>query len=58
VRGGDPVPVYRLSAGSRLPGLGSLSGLWRPALADALDLVLEAQPGVVVDLRSSAYAGL
>lgn len=58
VRGGDPVPAYRLSAGSRLPGLGGLAALWRPALAAALDPVLEAEAGVVVDLRSTACAGL
>jgi cytoplasmic iron level regulating protein YaaA (DUF328/UPF0246 family) len=58
VRGGDRLPAYRLSAGSRLPGLDGLPALWRPMLAGALDPVLEAEPGVVVDLRSSAYAAL
>lgn len=58
VRGADPLPAYRLSAGSRLPGLGGLPALWRPGLAAALDPVLEAEPGGVVDLRSAAYAVL
>jgi len=54
VRGGDPVPAYRLSAGSVLPGIGPLPALWRPRLAAAL----AAFEGLVLDLRSSAYAGL
>jgi cytoplasmic iron level regulating protein YaaA (DUF328/UPF0246 family) len=54
VRGGDRVPAYRLSGGSALPGVGALPALWRPALGPALaDL-----PGLVLDLRSSAYAAL
>ena len=54
VRGHDPIPAYRLSAGSALPGLPTLRSLWRPALGP----VLAAEEGLVVDLRSSPYAAL
>ena len=54
VRGGDPIPAYRLSAGSRLPGLGTLAAFWKPLLTP----VLAELPGLVVDLRSGAYAQL
>jgi cytoplasmic iron level regulating protein YaaA (DUF328/UPF0246 family) len=50
----DPVPPYRLSAGSALPGLPSLRALWRPALSP----VLAAVDDFVIDLRSGAYAQL
>lgn len=53
VRAGDPIPAYRLSAGSALPGLPSLRSLWRPVLPAAL-----ATDELVVDLRSGAYAQL
>lgn len=52
VRGGDPIPAYRLSAASRLPGFGTLAALWKPLLGP----VLAELPGLVVDLRSGAYA--
>ena len=54
LRAGDRIPAYRLSAGSALPGLPTLRALWRPALTP----VLAAEPGLVVDLRSGAYAAL
>ncbi|GAB3555787.1 cytoplasmic iron level regulating protein YaaA (DUF328/UPF0246 family) [Actinopolyspora lacussalsi] len=54
VRGGDPIPGYRLSANSALPGVGRLHTVWRPAL----EPVLAAERGPVVDLRSGAYAAL
>jgi cytoplasmic iron level regulating protein YaaA (DUF328/UPF0246 family) len=54
VRAGDPIPAYRLSAGSALPGLPTLRALWRPALGP----VLAAVDDLVVDLRSGAYAAL
>ena len=54
VGGDDPVPAYRLSAGSSLPGRPSLRALWRPVLSP----VLGGFDGLVVDLRSSAYAAL
>ena len=49
----DPVPAYRLSAGTRLPGR-SLATIWRSRLAALLDRT----PGLIVDLRSEAYAAL
>ncbi|TQS41576.1 YaaA family protein [Cryptosporangium phraense] len=54
VRGSDPIPAYRLSADARLPGLGTLAALWKPVLGP----VLASLPGLVVDLRSGAYAQL
>ena len=54
VRAGDPIPAYRLSAGSQLPGLPTLRALWKPVLGP----VLAAQEGLVVDLRSGGYAAL
>ena len=50
----DPVPAYRLSAGSALPGLPGLRTLWRPVLSP----LLAAVDDLVVDLRSGAYAAL
>src|SRR5215212_9781024 len=32
----DPVPAYRLSAGSALPGLQGLRAIWRPVLSPVL----------------------
>ncbi|OZM70245.1 hypothetical protein CFN78_26380 [Amycolatopsis antarctica] len=54
VRANDPIPAYRLSGDSVLPGTGGLRPLWRPALEPVLDGV----EGLVVDLRSGAYAAL
>lgn len=54
VRADDPIPAYRLSGGSTLPGFGTLRSLWRPAL----EPVLAAADGLVVDLRSGPYAAL
>lgn len=53
VRGLDPIPAYRLSHDSRLPGL-RLRTLWR----DPVSSVLAAHRGLVVDLRSEGYADL
>jgi len=50
----DPIPAYRLSAGSSLPGLPTLRALWKPALAP----VLAGVDDLVVDLRSGSYAAL
>ncbi len=36
VRPDDRIPAYRLGIGARLPGLGPLAALWRPALQAAL----------------------
>ncbi|MFI9532647.1 peroxide stress protein YaaA [Nocardia fusca] len=56
VRAGDPIPAYRLSGGSKLPGRPTLAALWRehlgPALRDA------AGDELVVDLRSGTYQQL
>ena len=54
MRADDPIPAYRLSAGSSLPGLPTLRALWRPALSP----VLAGLDGLVVDLRSGSYAAL
>jgi cytoplasmic iron level regulating protein YaaA (DUF328/UPF0246 family) len=54
VRATDPIPTYRLSGGTTLPDLGPLGALWRPALGP----VLAGYGGLVVDLRSGAYAAL
>lgn len=50
----DRVPPYRLSMEVSLPGLGRLTSVWREPLAAALPQ--EMGTGIVVDLRSSAYA--
>ncbi len=49
----DPVPAYRLSHSSRLPG-GSLKRRWVPAIGAAL----ERHEGPLVDLRSEGYGAL
>src|SRR5262249_24865812 len=51
----DRVPSYRCSMGVRLPGLGALGTYWRTAMADVLPAA--AGSGLVLDLRSAAYAG-
>ena len=48
----DPIPHYRLSAGTRLPGLGTLRSTWRPALTAATAAWADE---LVVDLRSGGY---
>jgi len=50
----DGIPAYRLSAGSTMPGVGSVRSVWRPVLGP----LLAAQPDLVVDLRSGAYLAL
>ena len=56
LRADDPIPAYRLSAGSKLPDRPGLATRWRPVLEPVLaDL---AGRELVVDLRSGAYAGL
>lgn len=66
VGGTDPIPAYRLSGGSALPGRAgdaaggsastgrSLRVLWRPELSP----LLEDVDDLVVDLRSGVYAAL
>jgi cytoplasmic iron level regulating protein YaaA (DUF328/UPF0246 family) len=53
VRAEDRIPAYRLSPDSRLPRL-TLKTLWVPAVS----AVLAAEPGMILDLRSEAYAAL
>lgn len=53
-RGTDAIPAYRLSGNTKLPGIGPLRGTWRPVLEPEL----AATEGLVVDLRSGAYAAL
>ena len=48
----DPIPHYRLSAGSRLPALGTLRALWKPVLTAATS---PWSDDLVVDLRSGGY---
>ncbi|PPJ29485.1 peroxide stress protein YaaA [Nocardia nova] len=56
VRAGDAIPGYRLSGGSKLPGLPTLASLWKPVLAPALREATAGQ--LVVDLRSGTYQQL
>lgn len=53
VSAGDLIPAYRLSAGTRLPGLATLASQWRPLLGTALQ-----RHGPILDLRSGAYQQL
>lgn len=54
VRPADRLPRYRLPGGLSLPGLGTLSSVWKPALAGVVPGVVG--PGVLLDLRSTTYA--
>lgn len=56
VRAGDPIPAYRLSAGSALPGRGTLAAAWKPLLEPVLRAIADGE--LVVDLRSGSYAAL
>lgn len=56
LRADDPIPAYRLSAGSRLPGEPTLAARWRPALDPVLAELAARE--LVVDLRSGSYAAL
>ena len=56
LRADDPIPAYRLSASSKLPGRSTLAARWRPALEPALAEVADSE--LVVDLRSGSYAAL
>lgn len=51
----DPIPAYRLGAGTAVPGLPPLRRLWADAVTSALR---EAAPAFVLDLRSEAYVAL
>jgi cytoplasmic iron level regulating protein YaaA (DUF328/UPF0246 family) len=54
LRPNDPIPAYRLSGDTKLPGLGVVSSHWRAHLGQVLTEA--AGGGLVVDLRSSTYA--
>ncbi|MEE4022777.1 peroxide stress protein YaaA [Gordonia sp. PKS22-38] len=54
VRAGDMIPAYRLSGGSKLPGMPTLASVWKPELSESLDAVDD----FVVDLRSGVYQQL
>lgn len=54
VRPMDLIPAYRLSGGTTLPDLGTLSSVWRPHITSVLDSVA----GLIIDMRSGAYAAL
>jgi cytoplasmic iron level regulating protein YaaA (DUF328/UPF0246 family) len=56
VRLGDRIPAYRCSGGVKLPPLGALGAYWRREMADVLPAEAGAADGLVLDLRSSAYA--
>lgn len=51
VRAADSIPAYRLSGGTTLPGVGSVSAVWR----DPITGILASEPGPILDLRSGAY---
>lgn len=51
----DPIPNYRLGASVRLPALPTLRALWREPVSAAWR---EERAGLIVDLRSEAYAAL
>ena len=56
LRADDPIPAYRLSAGSKLPGSATLAARWKPVLEPVLADIAAAE--LVVDLRSGSYAAL
>jgi cytoplasmic iron level regulating protein YaaA (DUF328/UPF0246 family) len=53
VRADDPIPAYRFSHDTRIPGA-SLARVWR----DSNAAVLAAESGLVLDLRSESYVHL
>ncbi|MGP3944991.1 peroxide stress protein YaaA [Streptomyces sp. 6N106] len=56
VRIGDRIPSYRCSMGVKLPGLGALGTYWRNRTPMAEVIPQAAGRGLVLDLRSAAYA--
>ncbi|MGL4304783.1 MAG: peroxide stress protein YaaA [Mycobacteriaceae bacterium] len=55
IKANDLIPAYRLSAASKLPGLGTLASLWKTALTQTLNATAD---GLIVDLRSGSYQSL
>ncbi|WP_102191819.1 YaaA family protein [Microbacterium aurantiacum] len=51
----DPIPSYRLAAGTSLPGVAALRRHWAAATTAAF---ADEQPAFVLDLRSEAYVAL
>lgn len=55
VRLGEPIAAYRLTGGTTLPGLPRPSELWQ---APITEVIADADPDLVLDLRSGAYTSL
>lgn len=55
VRLGDPISAYRLSGGTKLPGLPAEPDLWQEPIQSVME---GASPDIIVDLRSGAYTSL
>lgn len=51
----DPIPAYRLAAGTSLPGVAALRRHWADATTEA---IAGEAPPFVLDLRSEAYVAL
>lgn len=54
----DPIPHYRLSAGSRLPGEDGTTSTMKARWGKSITEALAGVDGLVVDLRSGAYQQL
>ena len=54
LRPNDPIPAYRLSGDTNLPGLGQLATTWK----EPIQAELSATKGPILDLRSGAYVTL
>ena len=55
VRLGEQIAAYRLSGGTRLPGLPSEAELWQEPVQDTLEAL---EPDLILDMRSGAYTSL
>lgn len=55
VRLGDQISAYRLSGGTKLPGLPTEADLWQEPIQSVID---DFGPDLIVDLRSGAYTSL
>lgn len=51
----DPIPMYRLAAGTSLPGVAPLRRHWAEAVTAA---IADEAPRLVLDMRSEAYVAL
>lgn len=52
----DMIPAYRMSAGARLPRLGTLASIWKPATTTVMQQMQDDH--LIVDLRSGPYRTL